>query len=68
MLPPFLTMYMEEICSYFSEMLTIMCKSTDVTTQKARIQILTTLFNLYRTKVTVAVTQVRVKCLKNSGQ
>jgi len=23
--------------------------------------------NLYRTKVTVTVTQVRVKCLKNSG-
>ena len=25
-------------------------------------------FNHYRTKVTVAVTQVRVKCLKNSGR
>jgi hypothetical protein len=24
--------------------------------------------NLYRTKVTFAVTQVKVKCLKNSGQ
>jgi hypothetical protein len=45
-LPPFVTMYMEEICSCSSEMLIITCKSTVVTTQKARIQILTTPFKV----------------------
>ena len=46
MLPPFVTMYMEEISSCFSEMLIIACKSTVVTTQKVRIRILTTPFKV----------------------